>query len=73
MSYFLRSLGADEPLDVDAALREQRVLLMRLNKTAERELFWRKISTGAAVAGALFAAVRLTDIWLAVRARRKQP
>lgn len=64
-------LGADEaPFSVEATLRAHSAELERLNKTAERELLYRKIAAAAAVAGALFAAVRLTDIWLAVRRRR---
>jgi hypothetical protein len=49
---------------------DDRIQLTSLKKTAEDELYWRKIATGAAIAGALFAAVRLTDIWLAVRRRK---
>lgn len=66
-------LGADqEPFDIESALKAHSAALERLNKTAEQELFFRKIATAAAVAGALFAAVRLTDIWLAVKARKRQ-
>lgn len=72
MSYLRKPLGADEAFDIEATLKAQGIALARLNETAERELFYRKISTYAAIAGALFAAVRLTDIWLAVKARKKQ-
>jgi hypothetical protein len=51
-------------------LEEIAVRIDKLQITAERDLFFRKIATGAAIAGALFAAVRLTDIWLAVKRRR---
>lgn len=58
--------------DIEAAMRVHGEALEKLNETAERELFWRRVAAAAAVAGALFAAVRLTDIWLAVRARKRQ-
>lgn len=63
-------MGA-ESFDIEKTLKEQGKTLEQINKTAERDLFYRKVATGAAVAGALFAAVRLTDIWLAVKARRR--
>lgn len=74
MSYY-RSMGADEatPFDIEATLRAQSTALARLNETAERELLYRKISTYAAVAGAAFAAVKLTDIWRALQRLRKKP
>lgn len=72
-------LGADEdvpaaaePFDLEAAVKAHGEALERLNVTAESELFFRKVATFAAVAGALFAAVRLTDIWLAVKRRKAQ-
>ena len=76
MSYVRRyGLGADpvdEPFSIEEALRQQGADLVSIKKTAEKDLFWRKIATGAAIAGALFAAVRLTDIWLAVKRRRRE-
>lgn len=75
MSYHrLQSLGADEEFfDIEAALKAQGAALARLNETAERELFYRRISTYAAVAGAAFAAVKLADIWRALQRLRKKP
>ena len=43
----------------------------RLTSQEKEQLRWRKYATYATIAGALFAAIRLTDIWLAVRARRR--
>lgn len=54
-----------------AALGHLRGQLERLEDISAKQLFWRRIATIAAVAGALFAAIRLTDIWLAVRDRRR--
>lgn len=61
----------EEPFDIERAIKAHGAALKRLNEIAERDLFFRKITTAAAVAGALFAAVRLTDIWLAVKARKR--
>ena len=63
--------AAQEPFDPRTAYAAHQAELERLHKTAQEELFWRKIATGAAIAGALFAAARLTDIWLAVKSRRR--
>jgi hypothetical protein len=71
MSYL--AIGAEEAtpaISIEATLRAQQALLERIQRDTEKDLFFRKIATGAAIAGALFAAVRLTDIWLAVRRRR---
>lgn len=64
--------GADAELvaDVRTVLAAHGEELRAIRETSERDLFFRKIATGAAIAGALFAAVRLTDIWLAVKRGR---
>lgn len=60
-----------EEFDIAGAFKQQNAQLAKLHETAKKDLYWRKIATGAAIAGALFAAVRLTDIWLAVRRGRQ--
>lgn len=57
---------------IDEILREQGIALARIQKTAEEQLLWRKVATGAAIAGALFAMIRLSDIYFAVKARKAQ-
>ena len=54
----------------EARLQAHSEALARIEKRTADILYWRKIATGAAVAGAVFAAIRLTDIWLAVKRRR---
>jgi hypothetical protein len=69
MSYL--PVGADEtPLSIEEMLRRQEAALARIQRSSEEQLFWRKIATGAAVAGAIFAAIRLSDIYFAVKARK---
>lgn len=46
--------------------------LDKIQKDTADGLFFRKVATGAAIAGALFAAVRLTDIYMAVKDRRRR-
>lgn len=56
---------------VEERLAAHSAALARIERTTTETLRWRKIATGAAIAGALFAAIRLTDIWLAVKARKR--
>jgi hypothetical protein len=56
---------------VAAALADQKARLERIEKLHEETLRWRKWATYATIAGALFAAVRLTDIYLAVKRRKR--
>jgi hypothetical protein len=69
------SLGQNEAeapaFSLEKTLTAHSALLEKLQKDTEKTLLFRKIATGAAIAGALFAAIRLTDIWLAVKARRR--
>ena len=55
---------------VDEILREQGIALARIQKSSEEGLLFRKIATGATIAGALFAMIRLSDIYFAVKARK---
>lgn len=70
MSY-IRGLGAEEEPSVEEILRAQGIALARIQKASEEQLLFRKIATVATVAGALFAMIRLSDIYFAVKARRK--
>ena len=58
-------------VSVEQMLRKHGIALQRIQSAAEEQLLFRKIATVAAVAGALFAAIRLSDIYFAVKARRK--
>ncbi len=62
---------ATPKFDIEAALKAQAADLDRIKKVAEEDLYWRKIATYAGVAGAIVAAIRLTDIWIALRRRRE--
>ena len=69
------SLGQEAAEQAAASSVEERLAahsatLARIEQATAASLWWRKVATGAAIAGALFAAVRLTDIWLAVKRRR---
>lgn len=70
------SLGADEgqtsEFDVRSVLEMHGQALERIEKVAEEQLLFRKIATIAAVAGAAFAMLRLTEIWLAVQERKER-
>lgn len=70
------SLGADEgqtsEFDVRSILEMHGQALERIEKVAEEQLLFRKIATIAAVAGAAFAMLRLTEIWLAVQERKER-
>ena len=73
MSY-LSPLGQEiaeqaEP-SIEERLAAQAEALARIERSTSETLMWRKIATGAAIAGALFAMVRLTDIWIAVKRRK---
>jgi len=59
-------------LSVEEILRNQGIALARIQKASEEQLLFRKIATAAAVAGALFAMIRLSDIYFAVKARKTQ-
>lgn len=74
-------LGADEEIIEQAAastpapsledlLHAQGLAISRIQRASEENLLFRKIATGAAVAGALFAMIRLSDIYFAVKARK---
>jgi len=75
-------LGADEevieqaaasaPVSLEELLKAQGLAISRIQKSSEENLMFRKIATAAAVAGALFAMIRLSDIYFAVKARRGQ-
>lgn len=52
------------------AIRRQGEVLDRIQQAARDELLWRKVATAATVAGALFAAARLSEIYFAVKRRR---
>jgi len=75
-------LGADEeiieqavastPVSLEELLKAQGIAITRIQKSSEENLMFRKIATAAAVAGALFAMIRLSDIYFAVKARRGQ-
>jgi hypothetical protein len=65
-------LGAEEAEPaIRVILDEHTEALTELRDRAARSERLRKIATVATVAGALFAAIRLTDIWLAVRRRQR--
>lgn len=70
MSY--QRLNGDDAdgFDIEAALKRQDARLAALQETAEKQLFWRRIATGAAVVGGLMALTKLSDIWRAVKTRR---
>jgi len=70
MSY-VRGLGAEEEPSIETRLKEQGIALARIQKASEEQLLFRKVATVATVAGALFAMIRLSDIYFAVKARRK--
>jgi hypothetical protein len=55
---------------VDEILKAQGIALARIQKSSEETLLFRKIATGATIAGALFAMIRLSDIYFAVKARK---
>lgn len=55
---------------VEEMLRQHGVALATIQKHSAETLLFRKIATGAAIAGAIFAAVRLSDIYFAVKARK---
>jgi hypothetical protein len=59
------------PFDVESSLRRQEEMLARIEKIAEKELFLRKVATGAAIIGGLMALTKLGDIWRAVQSRRQ--
>lgn len=76
-------LGADEEaaeqaaeaapeLTVEQILAKHGAALQSIQAQSEETLLFRKIATVATVAGALFALVRLSDIYFAVKARRGQ-
>lgn len=70
MSY-LANLGADEAeFDVESALKRQEARLERIQELSEKELFYRKVATGAAIVGGLMALTKLADIYRAVKQRR---
>lgn len=69
MSY-LRGVGETGDFDVEAALRRQEERLAKIQDLADKELFYRKIATGAAIIGGLMALTKLSDIWRAVKSRR---
>lgn len=62
---------AEPGLDLPAVLADQKARLERIETLHEETLKWRKWATYATIAGALFAAVRLTDIYLAVKRRKR--
>ena len=71
-----RALGqeaaeAPTPFSVEQTLKAHSAALARIKKSSEEQLLFRRIATVATVAGALFAMIRLTDIYFAVKARRK--
>lgn len=55
---------------VEEILKAQGLALARIQRASEENLMFRKIATVAAVAGALFAMIRLSDIYFAVKARK---
>ena len=73
--YELVPLGQDEPAgqpayDVAGAFARLDERLIVLNATAEKDLFWRRVSAVAAIVGTAFAASKLIDIWQLIQRRR---
>lgn len=62
--------AAAPKLSVAEILERHGAALARIQASSEEGLLFRKIATGAAIAGALFAAIRLSDIYFAIKARR---
>lgn len=66
-------LGAEEEAPVtDEALvllRSTKSDLEHLREVMDKDLFWRRISAAATIAGTVFAAVKLVDILVAIRRR----
>jgi len=72
MSYVRHQLGAESQVEAEPMTPAQiSAALVKIQKSSEEQLFWRKIATAATIAGALFAMVRLSDIYFAVKARRR--
>lgn len=63
----------DSPFSLEETLLAHSKSLDALKKTNQDMLLWRKVATGATIAGALFAMIRLTDIYFAVKRRRQEP
>lgn len=68
---YLPSIGDAAPSAVQDVLDEHGRILEDIQKHNRDMILWRKIATAATVAGALFAAIRLSDIYFAVKARRR--
>jgi anti-sigma-K factor RskA len=67
-----QAVAAEPVPSIEERLAAQAEALARIERATAETLWWRKVATGAAIAGALFAAVRLTDIWLAVKRRKRE-
>ena len=71
-------LGQDEPaaekptIDYKAILDAHTQALERIEKVSEEQLLFRKVATFAAVAGALFAMLRLSEIYIAIQDRKQR-
>lgn len=66
-------LGVDEvPVDAVALLQAQRTDLDALRSIMEKDLFWRRVSTIATIAGVVIGAAKLTDILISIRRRRSE-
>ena len=61
----------EDPLaPVKATLASQSETLKDIQAKAAEELKWRKIASAATVAGAVFALIRLSDIYFAIKRSR---
>ena len=58
--------------DVEASLRRQETTLEELRVLSEKDLFWRRVSAGAAIAGVVIGLAKLGDILLAIQRRRRE-
>ena len=66
-----RGLSGDiDSFDLVQAFKKQDETLAKMEKDTASMLKWRKIATIGTLAGALFALVRLSDIYFAVKARK---
>ena len=59
------------PVDAPPTIETVRADLANLRSIMEKDLFWRRVSVGVAIVGTVIGAIKLTDIFLAVRRRRE--
>jgi len=75
LSPYIAAVGDDAaapPDELRELLLKHTQALERIEADAKEQLLFRKIATVAAVAGAAFALLRLTDIYLAFEERKER-